>query len=437
MSRCKRVFFQTLGCKVNQYESAWLAERFQELGYLPTDSGTDADVVVVHTCTVTSKSNYQCRQAIRKTIRQNPKADVLVTGCYARLNPEELMAIEGVKTVFTQNDFHDILKYLQNISPSQNGASDTLKKSPPLSSFLAHSRAFVKIQDGCNSRCAYCIVPQVRGKSRSRKPEAVIEEIGMIESSGYREVVLTGIHLGAYGEDISPKLSLASLLLTLLNKFNRLRFRLSSIEPHDMNEPLLDLLDSERLCPHFHLPLQSASPRILKQMNRPYIPQEYADLVKRILTKKTSAAIGTDIMVGFPTETEVDFQQTKTFIESLDFAYLHVFAYSPRPGTPAAAMNGQLPPPVKKERSKILREISKQKRQDFIKNNLNTIRPTIVLDKSSSDGNYRMGLTDNYIQIFFPNSNGEKKYLGEIVPTCLIQLHHDGAGAIGLQNKRE
>ena len=300
---------------------------------MQTDSATVADVVVVHTCTVTSKSDSQCRQAIRKLVRENPEARVLITGCYARLRPDDLTAIGGI--VFIQNDFSDILQYLDSIKTSPVGP--TPERSIE---FLGRSRAFVKIQDGCDSNCSYCIVPKARGKSRSQSPEAIIEDIGRFEDAGYREIVLTGVHIGTYGKDLVPETSLAGLLNILLGKFDGLRFRLSSIEPGEIDETLLDLLGSGRICPHLHLPLQSASPRILKLMKRPYSPREYKRLVEKILTMSPYTAIGTDVMVGFPSETDADFQQTKTFVDSLPLAYFHVFVYSIRPDTPAATLKG-------------------------------------------------------------------------------------------------
>lgn len=419
-------FFHTFGCKVNQYESAWLAERFRERGYTQVDSAETADVVLIHTCTVTSKSDAQCRQAIRKIARQNPKAHLLITGCYARLRPEELAAIRGI--VFKRNDFTDILSYLDTIQT--NTVSPAPEKHLPSKSTI-RSRAFVKIQDGCNSRCSYCIVPQARGKSRSRPLESIIEEIEKIEAAGYREVVLTGIHLGAYGGDFPSKTTPAELFKLLLEAFPRLRFRLSSIEPGEVNETLLELFSSERLCPHLHLPLQSASSRILRLMNRPYTPQEYELLVKKILTANPDIAIGTDIMVGFPSETTTDFQLTKSFVDSLPLAYLHVFTYSPRPHTPAATFKGSVMSHIKKERGKIIRDISKRKRQEFIEKNLNSVRPTVVLSKTTSDGISHTGLTDNYIKVSFQTEENLAEFSGKILPTRLSQLHHDFVSALG------
>lgn len=421
-----QVFLHTFGCKVNQYESSWLMERFRERGYIQVNSAEVADVVLIHTCSVTSKSDAQCRQAIRKFARQNPKAHILITGCYARLRPEDLTALGGM--VFTQNDFSDILNYLDSIQTET--ISSVPEKHSPLKPTV-RSRAFVKIQDGCNSCCSYCIVPQARGKSRSRPSESIIEEIEEIDDIGYREVVLSGVHLGAYGEDLPEKTTPAKLVKRLLDTFPRLRFRLSSIEPGDVDEALLELFNSKRLCPHLHLPLQSASSRILKLMNRPYTPQEYKHLVKKILTTNPDIAIGTDIMVGFPSETTADFQLTESFVNSLPLAYLHVFVYSPRPHTPAAAFRGHLKPVVKKERGKIIRDISRRKRQNFIEKNLNSIRPTIVLSKATSDGIRHTGLTDNYIQVFFQTKENLAEFSGEVLSTRLTQLNEDSAGAWG------
>ena len=417
-----RFFSQTFGCKVNQYESAWLSERFRERGYVQADSATVADVVVVHTCTVTSKSDSQCRQAVRKLVRENPEARVLVTGCYARLRPDDLTAIGG--TVFKQNDFSDILQYLDSIKTGPVDVQPTPGRSME---FPARSRAFVKIQDGCDSHCSYCIVPKARGKSRSQSPQAIIEDIAKFEAAGYREIVLTGVHIGTYGKDLVPETCLAGLLNILLGKFEGLRFRLSSIEPGEIDETLLDLLGSGRICPHLHLPLQSASARILKLMKRPYGPEEYKQLVEKILAKSPYTAIGTDVMVGFPSETDVDFQQTKTFVESLPFAYFHVFVYSIRPDTPAAALKGQLHSSVKKERGKIIREISERKRHEFIEKNMGTIRPTVVLDKPTPDGDGHMGLTDNYLRVCLQEGDRLTKYSGKVLPARLTEFHHSTA----------
>lgn len=425
MNPNRRFFFQTFGCKVNQYESSWLAERFSERGYIQADSVASADVVLVHTCSVTSKSDSQCRQGIRKIIRENPRAEVLVTGCYARLRPYELEALGG--TVFSQNDFGDLLGHLGPVLP---GCVDSPKR-PQISGPMARSRAFVKIQDGCNCRCSYCIVPQARGSSRSQSPQAIIGEIGGLEAAGYREVVLTGVHLGAYGRDLDSYTSLAGLLGTLLDKYESLRFRLSSIEPDDVDEALLDLLASDRLCPHLHLPLQSASRRILKLMDRSYTPARYSELMSMVLAKNSNTAMGTDIMVGFPTETDDDFRKTLSFVDSSPFAYLHVFVYSVRPGTPAASLDGQIEAKIKKERGKLIREISKQKRREFFERNLGSTRPTVVLDKLSPDGCGQTGLTDNYIPVFFQEGEKLVGHSGEILPATLIRLNHDATGVTG------
>ncbi|HXZ35139.1 MAG TPA: tRNA (N(6)-L-threonylcarbamoyladenosine(37)-C(2))-methylthiotransferase MtaB, partial [Thermodesulfobacteriota bacterium] len=344
----------TLGCKTNQSDAASLAAELLMQGHRIVPSSQTADVIIIHTCTVTQKTDYQSRQIIRRMAAKNPRGQVVVTGCYAQVSPESLQAIPGVDYVVGMAERKRIPGIIIAKEKSRKAAvliSPVEKQKSFEEWMLPHfhdrTRAFLKVQDGCNSYCSYCIVPYARGRNRSLPLERVLFQARGLAAQGFKEIVLTGIHLGTYGEDLLPPPSLLILLKELERQNLSLRLRLSSIEPREFNPPLMEYLaSSRRVCPHLHIPLQSGDDRILRRMNRNYSSAFFADLVNRLAQTIPGAAIGADVIGGFPGEDDSAFLNTMTLIENLPLAYLHVFPFSKRKGTPASAFPGQVPPQV-------------------------------------------------------------------------------------------
>jgi len=383
----------TLGCKTNQAESNYIKNAAVSSGHSIVTLKDSPDICIVNTCTVTAKSDYQSRQMIRRALRTG--AEVLVTGCYSEIRAEEILAISpGLKVVCNQEK-PNIIKLL---------GSDI--ESGSLSYFSDRSRPFVKIQDGCNHSCSYCTIPKARGGSRSRPVEEIVREIRMLEDSEFAEVVLTGIHIGHYGYDLKPKVSLSYLLDNILTSTDKIRIRLSSIEANEINDHLLELLHDQRVCPHLHIPLQSGDDTILKRMRRPYNRRYYIGKVKEILKRYPGIALGTDVIVGFPGEGEAEFSNTHRLIEGIPFSYLHVFPYSDRPGTLSAGMPGHVSPEAKKVRIQALKSLDADKRRAYrdaqIGKSLN-----VVCEKRLQNGLYT-GKSENYINIYFANASCQK-----------------------------
>lgn len=362
----------TLGCKVNHYESAGISEALARSGHRIVPFGTGADIYIINTCTVTAKTDYQSRQLVRRAHRTNPRAAIVVTGCYAQLAPLVFRSMPGV-TLVAGTSLKEHIPSLIDAGAMKPGAvavdsidDVTAYSTLPLSSHPGQTRAYLKIQDGCDERCAYCVIPHARGRSRSRPVEGIIDEVRRFIRAGHREVVLTGIHLGHYGRDLAPPVPLASLIRRLEDETSLERIRLSSLEPQDVTDDLIALIrHSRRLCRHFHIPLQSGDDHILALMNRTYSTAGYASVIGRILEASPDAAIGIDIMTGFPGETAEHFARTVRFVDSLQLAYFHVFPYSRRPNTEAAEMPKQVPGPAKKDRARILRDLGEEKRKGF------------------------------------------------------------------------
>ncbi|MDD4356388.1 MAG: tRNA (N(6)-L-threonylcarbamoyladenosine(37)-C(2))-methylthiotransferase MtaB, partial [Smithellaceae bacterium] len=346
----------TLGCKVNQCDSAAIACELQSAGHVLVPFSSVADAYIINTCTVTSFADFQARQLIRRAKRANPLARIVVTGCYAQTQPQTLTAIDGVALVVGNDNKHRIVELLNHPGEDfpQIIASDIfLQKrfiSTPFSPWTGRTRAFFKIQDGCNAFCSYCIVPFARGASRSLPFQDVLQGANNFISQNYREVVLTGIHLGHYGHDLRPKTDLVRMLECLLSQNPETRFRLSSIEPNEISEDLICLFNRyPNLCPHLHIPLQSGDDSILKMMKRNYDAASYRNRVERVVQAMKDIAIGIDVMVGFPGEGEKEFLNTLHLLEELPATYLHVFPYSERPGTAALAIQPRVDEKTKKE----------------------------------------------------------------------------------------
>ncbi len=389
-----RIAFATFGCKINQYESEGMQQAMAADGNVVVPFDADADVYVINTCSVTAKSDYQCRQAIRAAVRRSAGAQVIVTGCYADTRKEEIRKIPGVSAILPNQEKMEIARY---VAHGENRPSNSNLVAPP--AHRSRTRSFLKIQDGCDSRCSYCIVPLARGKSQSVASEKVVQLFDAAVQRGAPEIVLSGIHIGRYGTDLVPRTSLTSLV-TKLNerKGDRTRIRLSSIEPTEITPELVAML-GKGLCRHLHRPLQSGDDGILRRMNRPYDASAYHDLVKNIDAEVPGMAIGADVMVGFPEEGEEEFRNTYDLIDGLPITHLHVFSYSPRPGTPAASMPGQVSEAIKKQRNESLRQLGMKKNIAFRRAFLGETLDVVVEDRRDERTGQYVGITDNYIKV--------------------------------------
>lgn len=401
----KKVAFHTLGCKVNSYETDAMAEKFKADGYTVVADNDFADVYVINTCTVTNLGDKKSRQFIRRAKKKNPAALVAVVGCYSQVAPDEVMAIEGVNLIIGTNERKRIVEFLQDLTIADQvcyvGDIMQVKDFEELSleNTLEKTRAFIKVQEGCNQYCSYCIIPYARGPVRSRKPENVINEVKRLVDNGFKEVVLTGIHVASYGKDLENE-----DLLSLLKKVHQIkgleRLRLSSLEPRLMTESFVESLSKmEKFCPHFHLSLQSGSDTVLKRMNRKYDSSQYMEAVSIIRKYFEMPAITTDVIVGFPGESDDEFNQTLSFVKQVGFHQIHVFKYSPKKGTPAATMKPQVAPEIKQQRSERLMELSQNMEIDYVNQFIN--KTVEVLFESASESKFGIieGLTPNYIRV--------------------------------------
>jgi len=403
----KRFKIITLGCKVNQCESAYLREALMQAGWIPAEKGGSADVNIVNTCIVTQRASCQSRQAIRKAIRENPSALTAATGCYAQAFPEELTTIEGLDVVAGNALKGHLHKVLQD---SRKGVPTCLSQGdfrPSLSEEILpmseRTRSFLKIQDGCDAFCTYCIVPFSRGPLRSLEPAKVIALLRSLSEEGYKEVVLTGIHLGKYGVDLSPGATLTELLRRIGKEKLPLRIRLSSIEPKEVSQELIRMVASEEwLCRHFHIPLQSGDNAILKRMNRDYTPEEYARLIESIHRQIPLAAVGADIMAGFPGETDKAHRNTYDLVKDLPLSYFHVFPFSPRKGTAAWDFKDKLDDREIKKRAEHLRILGQEKRKAFYQSCVGKTFQVLAEGFDRSGIGRIKGLSDNYLPVLFP-----------------------------------
>jgi threonylcarbamoyladenosine tRNA methylthiotransferase MtaB len=404
MDRMSRsVAITTLGCKTNQFESAAMEERLQKAGYTLVGFESGADLVLVNTCTVTAATDSQSRNLIRRARRLNPNCRVVVTGCYAQVDPEALRAIPGVSLVLGNEEKRHLIELLEKPdAPVQVSQIRESARAEPLeiSTFAERSRAFVQIQNGCDAFCSYCIIPYARGRSRSVVPGEVVSQARRLIESGYPEIVLTGIHIGGYGLDLDPVESLVGLVRTLLRETDVRRLRLGSLEPLEIPGDLIEeIAGNRRLCPHLHIPLQAGCDSVLKRMNRHYDTAFFRKLVEGIYTRLGDAAIGLDLIAGFPGETETEFAATLGLLEDLPISHLHVFPYSRRPGTPAAAMAGHLPGSLIKERAARLRAVGAAKQDRFARGFVGEVLE-VVVEGGGREG-WRRGLSRNYLQVHF------------------------------------
>jgi len=400
-----KIAIQTLGCKVNQSESAAIEGLLRKNKFEVVKHDSNPDVCIINTCTVTAKSDYQSRQLIRRAVKSG--ARVIATGCYTQLKADDLSKIDGLSLMIGNSEKANIIEHVKKLS-TKNRSSSTI--NPPESPLVyqpyysKRSRAFLKIQDGCNFSCSYCTVPFARGRSRSLQPDDVLLSVNKLFNSGYREIVLTGIHIGAYGRDMRPSHALIDIVKKIVSSFPDLRLRLSSIEPQEFDKDILSLMKDGNVCRHLHIPLQSGSDRILKLMNRGYTRQSYAQLINSILTAYPDVAIGADIIAGFPGESDEDFQDTVKFVNDLPLSYFHIFPYSKRPGTQAAIFDDQVDEDVKKERVKILLDMSRKKKYNYMAKNIHQNLDVIVEKQSEKGGIYKV-LSDNYLKIDVKSDN--------------------------------
>ena len=426
----RSVAFCTLGCKLNQFESAQMAGQMADAGFKVVRFDQLADIYVINTCTVTHKGDHRCRAAIRKAQRKNASAAIVVAGCGCQVAGETYASIPGVTLILGNRDKMDIaaiLKGLGNdrdvvssISPHQQHSTGN---EPMIDRFFDYSRAFVKVQEGCDSQCAYCIIPRARGPNRSMKPDWVIEQVQRLVEAGYQEIVLCGTHLGTYGSDLNEALSLAALLRRMLDETGVRRVRLSSIEPREFTDELIEEIASEtRICRHLHIPLQSGCDSVLCAMNRDYTTADYSALIKRLKRGRAGICIGADVIVGFPAELNREFELTSEFIQDLDLSYLHVFSYSTRPGTPAAEKyrsSDLIPSEEIKSRSKILRGISSAKRHAFCTSEVGSKLDVLVLKKIDEKSGRRLSLSDNYINVLV---DADASFAGQIIDVELTSF---------------
>ena len=421
------VAFITLGCKVNQFETESMEGLFKQSGYDIVPSTNAADVYVINTCSVTSFGDKKSRQLIRRVQRLNPKAVIAVTGCYSQAAPDEVKAIEGVRVVLGTSDRANIVNYVEQ-AMEEDGVIDKVDdimkarefEDIPLYEMPARTRAFLKIQEGCTNFCSYCIIPYTRGPLRSRKLESIRSEAQKLLDHGFKEIVLTGIHLGAYGKDFKDGTSLYDAAKAVLELPGLRRLRLSSLESIELSPELLELIKTNpKFSHHLHLPLQAGSDEVLKKMNRHYNRDEFTALIKNVKKSVPGVAISTDVIVGFPGETEEMFAESLEYIKTLGFARMHVFPYSPRTGTPAAKLPDQVPEPVKKDRVHRLQSLAQEMANDFHSQYLGTVQE--VLFETNNDG-ITDGLTDTYIRVY---TDDEVK-TGELYKVRLEKLYKDG-----------
>ncbi len=399
----QKVAITTLGCKINQFESAAMAEALDRDGFQVVSFEDEADIYVINTCTVTARTDAESRRLIRRARNRQPAAKIVVTGCYAQMAFDRLREMEGVQLILGNTEKKGIAALVREIGdePRVLVSDISLERQATgvsLESFAEHTRAFLQVQTGCDAFCSYCIVPYARGRSRSVPFEETLDGIRTFAGKGFKEVVLTGIHLGGYGLDLIPRQHLIDILAVVESERLVPRLRIGSLEPTEINTPLIQFLaTSEIICRHLHIPLQSGHDRVLERMNRHYTTDRFREVMEELAAAITDICLGCDIIAGFPGETDAEFAATYRFIDSLPIAYLHVFPFSPRQGTPAATMPGQVPGSVIRERAAVLRRLSEQKKRAYHERFVG--RELKVLVQERKAGGMVKGLSRNYIPV--------------------------------------
>lgn len=428
----KKVASHALGCKVNQYESEAIAELFAEKGYETVGIDDWADIYIINTCTVTNFGDKKSRQLIRKVKRQNPEAIVAAIGCYAQTAPDDIKKIDGVNLIIGTKGRSDIVELVESYSPDMGVlctvgeiAKERVFERLSINKLTDRTRAYLKIQDGCSQFCSYCIIPYARGPIRSRDPEDIADEVKTLAANGFKEIILTGIHVASYGKDLK-----GTSLLDVIKQVQRTegieRIRFSSVEPNLMTREFVSgLAAMDKVCGHFHLSLQSGCDRTLKRMNRKYTSREYENAVNLVREYFPDAALTTDIIAGFPGETEEDFEESISFAKKIGFLKIHAFPYSPKRGTPAAVMENQIQNSVKNERTARLIELSDTMGSEFIGKFYGKIMP--VLFEREVCGNFYEGYTSNYIRVI---AESERDIQNKILNVKI--LSHENETAEGL-----
>lgn len=426
----KKVGFHTLGCKVNQYETQSMVQLFKDAGYEVVDFGQYADVYVINTCTVTRFGDKKSRQIVRRARRNNPKAIIAVVGCYSQVSPEEIERLEVVDVIAGTAERARIVELVESFCQGGmvKSVSDIMKKrnydETGLVSFSEKTRAFIKIQEGCDSFCSYCIIPYARGPVRSRSRDNIIQEVTRLAGNGFKEVVLTGIHLTSYGKDLN-NVTLMDIVedISGINQIERIR--LGSLEPGfiDMGT-VTRMRNIEKLCPHFHISLQSGSDSVLKRMNRKYTSGDYENRVKILRQNLTDVSVTTDVMVGFPGETDNEFVETYNFIDRLGLTRAHIFKYSPRKGTPAALFAGQVDSRTKEERSNKLIKLSESKEAEFYSKFIGRTMAVLFEQEAENQDGYMQGHTKNFIPV---TAQADKTITGKI---CDVKLEEVKGGIV-------
>jgi threonylcarbamoyladenosine tRNA methylthiotransferase MtaB len=399
----KKVALHTLGCKLNFSETSTLGHQFLDRGYHIVEFKEKADIYVFNTCTVTGNADRECRQLVRRALRQNPNAYVIVTGCYAQLRPEEISGIHGVDAVLGSNEKLKLFSLIDNFEKKDLACIHVAPVSQSNEFGASYStdadtrtRAYFKIQDGCDYKCTFCTIPMARGASRSMEPDALLTEFKHLVASGYKEIILTGVNVGDYGKSVNA--GFYDVLSRMVDVEGNFRIRISSIEPNLLTDEILKLTaQNEKMCKHFHIPLQSASPKILKLMQRRYKAEQYSELIQNASAQIDSLGIGVDVIVGFPGETEDEFLTTYNFIKDLPVSYLHVFTYSERPDTKAMDMSGAVDVFERKRRNNMLRILSDKKKNLFYQSMIG--KELEVLFESANDNGTVKGFSSNYVRI--------------------------------------
>ncbi len=404
----------TLGCKTNQFESAAMTEKLLAAGYQQLEFEAGPDLILVNTCTVTSNTDAQSRKLIRRARRINPQARIVVTGCYAQVDAQALAELPGVSLVLGNEEKAELIQQLSGLDDQPKIAVGDIRREGgnvalEVASEAKRSRAFLQIQNGCDAFCSYCIIPYARGRSRSVEPDAILEQVDALVTAGHQELVLTGIHIGQYGKDLYHPLNLLDLIKRIEPQLKDARLRLGSLEPTELPEELRDhIASSAQICAHYHIPLQAGTDRVLKAMNRNYTTSFFAELLHDLRTRQPSAGIGIDLIVGFPGETDAEFEETCKFVESLPVSYLHVFPYSRRPGTPAASLDGQIPTDIARMRAARMRQLGENKQRQFARDFIDQSFE-VIAEAGFKSGKMR-AVADNYLSVQLP---ADEQWIGK------------------------
>lgn len=406
MIQYKKVSFYTLGCKLNFSETSTIARQFIDAGYAKVDFEETPDIYVINTCSVTENADKKCKQLVKRALKINPEAFVAIIGCYAQLKPQEIAQIPGVDVVLGANEKFNVIEHVEgidhkgNVTKVENESIKETKEFIPSFSFGDRTRSFLKVQDGCDYFCTFCTIPLARGKSRNASIRDTLKEAEKIAETNVKEVVLTGVNIGDFGQGSEENFFQLIQRLDMVKGIDR--YRISSIEPNLLSNEIIDfcLNESNHFVPHFHIPLQSGNNRLLKAMRRKYLRELYAERVLKIKSIRKDTCIGVDVIVGFPGETDEEFMDSLNFLKDLPVSYFHVFTYSERANTTAVKLGDPVPMNVRKERSKMLHILSEKKKRAFYEENIGTIRT--VLFENEEDNGMMYGFTENYLKVKFP-----------------------------------